>query len=1456
MRVLRYGLIGLAALAALAVAAVAGGLFWLNGDQGRRWLAATIEGAAASPDLRLTLGTIEGRFPFDFTVSRIEVADTKGVWLTLDRAHLALSPGALLARRVAVEALEAARVEVARAPVTTQPAQPEPAADPSAPLLPDLPVGLSLDRLAIDEVRLGAALLGEAATLRVSGSARLEPGGRALDSHLKVERTDDKPGAAALDLAFDPQGNRLDLSLKAAEPAGGMIARAINLPGLPPVTVTLDGDGPLADWKGKLVASAPETGQVTADAAVKAMAEGHSVTLAAGGDVARFVAGLAGEPVTGLIGPQPALNATLVVMPDGALSLRPVAMTAAAGNATLSGDVSADRKRLSLRWEVAAGPDSALHGLTGGIGWRDGKVSGTAEGPLDALAVTVSAAIREVAAGDPSLAPVTGPEVTLDTRATIDTGRGDLRIAALTLAAAGAKVEAQGSVGGWGATSDLTVSANAPDLSRLSALAGRPLGGSLALAGPIRRGADGALAASLSGEVLNLATGTPADAVLGDRATLQATASMAPDGALKLDPLTVTGRNGSLTATAALTNGQLDVRSRLELAALEPLGLSLGTPMQGSVRLDATARGPLDRLTMEATANGRDLIIADRRLGTAELTASAAGLPATPSGRVRAATRLSGNAVSLDAAYALGAANLLRLSELTLAAGNNRVTGNAEIDIGRLLVNGRLEGTLPDLKALSDLAGMPLDGNAGFTLSLDGRSGRQSATLAANANGLRVEGGSGPLLAARRLTVNAEVTDALGTPGGKAQIALNDGAAAGNPLSSMTASAEGTLARAGFQVAATGAGADPLGLDLAGTLAADGGTTRIRLEKLQGRYAGESFRAAGPATIALGDRRTTVSELRIASGNARLSADVDLNGERLKGDIRIEQLPLALARLASPGLALEGTLNAQATLGGTLRDPQAETTVRVAGLRAQQTTRAGVPGIDATITADWRNRRLSVKADAATRNDAGRLNLTAAVPLVYDPNAGTVSLPPKGALEAAVTGSLDASLANDLLAASGDRARGTVRLDVRANGTVGEPRLGGTVTLTGGRYENRASGAVVSEIEARLVGDGDIFTLQSFRGRTRNGGAISGSGVIRPAAAADRQLDLAFQADNARLVENDLMTAEIGANLTLTGGFTKARLAGPLRIRRADVQIPDKLPPNVVDLKVEEVGNGRKRNTHSGKPVTQAAAKTAANKTPAGKTPAGKTPADAQPAAPSPFVLALDMVVEAENQIFVRGRGLQAELGGRLKVGGTAAAPEVTGRFSMLKGQLDLLARSFTFKRGILDFDGTQPIDPRLDLLAEATANGITAQVQITGTARQPKLELTSPQGLPQDEVLSGVLFGKSVANLGAAEAVQLAQSAAALTGLGGSGGGLVDRVRRGLGIDRLDFAQGANGKGGAVQAGRYVSDRVYVGVEQGIGANQSRAKVEVDITKNLKAEAGVGANSETKFGLTFERDY
>ncbi len=1417
----------LAVLLGAALLAVGAGAVWLDGESGRRWLARSVEAAVAGPDARLTLGAIEGSLPFDLALKRVTMADGQGVWLTVDALRVTLSPSALLTRRLRIERLEADSVEVARAPQATAPAPP--AAAPGVGFaLPDLPVSVGLDRLAVKRLRLGPALLGEAATLRIDGALALDAGGAGLDGRLSVERIDDQPGKLDATVVFVPASQRLELAVNGAEPAGGVIARALSLPGLPPLSLALNGRGTLDNWTGAMTTQVGASKPLTAEASVKATADGRALSLTA----QAAPDGLLDPALARLVGARSSLTAAILLKPDGGVTLRPLTLETAAGRASLDGTLAADRQSLSLRWSVTAGADSALHALLPAAAWRDARADGVVEGTLNDLALTLSATATEVMGGDPALARVVGPTLTLTGKARLDSASGRITLDALTGQAAAATLSAQGALEGWGRSGGLTVTATAADLDRFSALAGRPLGGALSLSIPVRREEDGRLSATLSGRIDRLSSGTPVDALLGAAATVKATLTLAPDGGMRLDTVELAGGNGRLTGTGALVAGQLDATARLDGTALGPLGAALRMPLDGVLSADVTARGPLDRLAVTARARASGLVADGRGLGATSLEATAAGLPDRPAGRVTLRSQPEGAPLALDAAYALDG-DRLRLADLSLVTGANRITGAAQLAMTSGVTTGRLEGALPNLKALSALVGAPLDGAAGFTLALDGKGGRQAATLTANATNLRVSEAGGAPLTVRRVSVAADVADALGKPSGKASLELSGAESGGNAITSLTASLDGGLAKATFRAAATGTGGGgPIGLDLAGSLGQDAGVTRVRLERLEGRFAGETLRLTGPATITAADQRYDVAGLRALVGGARLSVDGGMAGDRLKGDIRLDQLPLALARLADPSLTLDGVASLQASVSGTLASPRADATLRLAGLRAKQATEAGIPGVDATVTAQWRDNRLSVNGEAATPNKAGKLSLRAALPLVMNPDSHAVSLPPKGALEAVVEGTLDAALVNDLLASTGDRARGSVKLDVRASGTVAAPKLGGSVTLSGGRFENRASGAVLSGVEARLVGDGEVFTIQSLRARTSNGGTIGGQGVVRPAAAGDRQLDLAITADNARLVDNDLLTADVDAKLTVTGGFLNARLAGPIRLRGADVRIPNRLPVNVVDLKVEEVGT--RRNGPTRKPL----------------------PRKAADKPPPPFALALDLTVDAPNRIFVRGRGLDTELGGQLRIGGRADAPEVTGRLSILKGRLDILSHSFAFNRGNLDFDGTQPIDPRLDLLAEVTANSVTAQIEVSGTAGQPKIALTSPQGLPQDEILSAVLFGKSVGSLGAGEAVQLAQSAAALTGVGGEGGGLLDRVRRSTGLDRLDFSQSSDGKGGAVQAGRYLDEGVYVGVEQGMGANQTRAKVEVEIYKGLKGKADVGADSETRFGLSYEKDY
>jgi translocation and assembly module TamB len=112
-------------------------------------------------------------------------------------------------------------------------------------------------------------------------------------------------------------------------------------------------------------------------------------------------------------------------------------------------------------------------------------------------------------------------------------------------------------------------------------------------------------------------------------------------------------------------------------------------------------------------------------------------------------------------------------------------------------------------------------------------------------------------------------------------------------------------------------------------------------------------------------------------------------------------------------------------------------------------------------------------------------------------------------------------------------------------------------------------------------------------------------------------------------------------------------------------------------------------------------------------------------------------------------------------------------------------------------------------------------------------------------------LFGSGVGKLGALEVAEIASALATLTGSGGGFGDPLDKVRQGLGLDRLSVRNGANGSP-SLEAGRYIAPRVYLGAKQGSNGG-TQASVQVDIAKGLKLEATAGTGGGSATGASGE---
>jgi len=172
-------------------------------------------------------------------------------------------------------------------------------------------------------------------------------------------------------------------------------------------------------------------------------------------------------------------------------------------------------------------------------------------------------------------------------------------------------------------------------------------------------------------------------------------------------------------------------------------------------------------------------------------------------------------------------------------------------------------------------------------------------------------------------------------------------------------------------------------------------------------------------------------------------------------------------------------------------------------------------------------------------------------------------------------------------------------------------------------------------------------------------------------------------------------------------------------------------------------------------------------------------------------------------------------------------------------------------------------IDPSLDFTAQTQAADVTATVRITGLADAPKIELSSTPDLPQDEILARLLFGQSASQLTALQVVQIGTALATLSGGGGGSFNPVAKIQKALGLDRLTVgggssSTGANGTqqstGASIEAGRYVSSRVFVAVKEST-TGASQLVVDVDLTKHLKLQTKLGNGNTSAQGTTPEND-
>jgi translocation and assembly module TamB len=586
----------------------------------------------------------------------------------------------------------------------------------------------------------------------------------------------------------------------------------------------------------------------------------------------------------------------------------------------------------------------------------------------------------------------------------------------------------------------------------------------------------------------------------------------------------------------------------------------------------------------------------------------------------------------------------------------------------------------------------------------------------------------------------------------------------------------------------------------------------LRIEKAEANYHRQSLHLLSPSQVAFAEG-ITIRRLRLGVQNAVIEIDGRVSPVP---DLRASahHIDAALINAFVPDLLTQGTFDADVRLAGSASERSGLVSLTAAKLRLARAGLRDLQAVDAHATV----RLMGDTAQLDARLDAGgasELKLT-----------GTAPLDTQGSLNLKINGKLDAAFANPLLETNGERATGALAVNAMVSGSARSPEIAGTVDVANGDLRDYVRGAHLSNIAAHLAADHGVVKLETLTARA-GAGQLSATGQL---AVMEPKLPLSLRltAKNAQPVTSDIMTANLDADLKAEGTLReRLDLSGVINVNRAVIGIPNALPAQVAVLNVHRPG-----------------------------------------AAPPPpperkLVIGLDLKLHAPREILVQGRGLNAELGGSLHVGGTTASPLISGGFDMIRGTFTLASSQLKFTNGRVGFNGAGlagKIDPTLDFTAQTTVADATTTLHITGLADSPQFELSSSPPLPQDEILARLLFGESASQLSALQVAQIGAALASLSGVGGTGPNPLARVQKSLGLDVLSVSGGSSGPQGAqntgtiVEAGRYVSNRVFVAAREST-TGFSQMEVDVDLSKHLKLQTRVGNGTATTQGITPEND-
>ncbi|MEI3852161.1 MULTISPECIES: translocation/assembly module TamB domain-containing protein [unclassified Ensifer] len=1374
-------------LSVIAVAALLLVAFVGFTTPGARLVAWAIEKYAATPDQIVRIADPSALLTGEFTAGSITLFDGEGVYAEVRDLKLDWSPAALLSFRFDAAAISAGSVRVERLPIPSTETK-------EVRSTFALPVDVKIDAIDLKEIVIGKAIAGEDQFLTASG--KINATNESIALGLTAAQRDRPEARAVADIVFNPAGNELKLEATVDEPNNGVLAKLLRLPNEPAVNIKLTGEGPLSDWAGAATAALDGSEILKLEGRHVQTPDGmHRLTVTGGGGFGSLMPpalrpmfeGETSIDIAAAFNDQGMVRVDKGQIATGALTFGAFGTFDSNGDNNLQARLAGTNGAIDFRWPLQKGEAQAR------INAVNLSLIGDAQAAiLDLAADVASVTLPDVALGSVKLsARSDGFNLQAQSgpvKTVLEVGEAGFNDANLArLVQAPMKVDA-------------TLSVTKENIAFNPVTIESPgVGGSVT--GAFYRD-ENTLAVAFKLFAVPGALPPAAAAKFDGTIALAGEIKTATDGSVTVEGLELKSSTIEAAGTVALAQGQLTTDLKGKLPNLG----KLLADAKGEAEFTAAVTGPLAELGIKAELTSSGATLAGRTLSDLTVKADAKANPSSPQASLTATGALDGQAIDVKADV-VSKDGRTAIPVLEARIGENKLTGAISFTPD-FKPDGKIDFNLPDLGLLAAMAGQKASGDLNGSAAIKTTNGITSVVVKAGGSGIKRDA-----LTIAKPTADITISDvaALAIKGSVRAETIAQGA---NRVAGLAVDFQQQAGRTGFSI---GGKYDGGPLTAKGDLTSAKGRTEIRLASFGATPKGIPLKLAQPTVIAIENGTVRLNALTIQASKGTIAVN-GTAGEKLGITAKLNALPAALVNAFAPDLGAEGTIAGTVDVAGAASAPVVAYNLKWSGASLAAARTAGVAAFDIAANGKFANNKVTLDT---TLSGAGGLSFK---------GGGNVDIGGNMPIAMKFNGNLPFALIANLMAEKGFTLTGQAGIDLAISGSAKAPQIAGTVTTSGGRLVDVRRNLALNDLTANVALDGKQATISRLSANLATGGSIEATGTVGTVPGSGFPANLTIRLNNATYVDGTLFNANLNGEMTLTGPLVATpTLGGKVTIRKASITIPEKLPTSLsaIDIKHKNAPpKVQKMVKDLRKDVAPAAGANASGG------------------------IAFDLAVTA-NQVFVRGRGIDAELGGNLTIRGTAVQPIVSGGFEMRRGRLEILGKRLTFTDGNIGFGGD--LIPTLDLKATSSVGSTTITVSVAGLANNPQIAFSSSPALPQDEILAQLIFNRSLSNLSAFQIAQLASAVSQLAGGGSTS--LLDGLRNKLGVDDLDVTTDENG-GASVRAGKYLNDRTYIELQQGSDSASSKAVINLDVGKGVKLKGSAAGDGSAAGGIFFEKEY